>query len=206
MTSHDAAGEMRVSPVVLSGRWVRLEPLDELHREPLRRAADDARIWQHTVMVARGAAFDRWFDAALARRDAGTELPFAVRALADGDGELVGSTRYLDPVAHHRRLEIGSTWYHPRAWGSAINPECKYLLLAHAFEVMRANRVELCTDVRNVRSQAAIEKLGAVREGVLRSHMIVQEGRVRDSVLFSIIAAEWPATKATLEARLPHSI
>jgi N-acetyltransferase len=191
---------MTVLPVVLSGDGVRLEPLDEQHREPLRTAADDARIWQHTVVVARGEGFDRWFDAALAKRDSGTELPFAVRVLANHT--LVGSTRYLDPVPHHRRLEIGSTWYSPSVWGSHVNVACKYQLLSHAFEVLGANRVELCTDIRNERSQAAIAKLGAVREGVLRSHMVVQGGRVRDSVLFSIVATDWPQLKVRLEALL----
>ena len=191
---------MTVTPVVLSGHQVRLEPLDASHRDALRAAADDERIWRHTVAVARGDGFDRWFASAVARRDAGTEFPFVVRTLADD--RLVGSTRFLDPVPHHRRLEIGSTWYHPEVWGSKVNAACKYLLLSHAFEVLGANRVELCTDVQNQRSQAAIAKLGAVREGVLRSHMVVQGGRVRDSVLFSIVATDWSAVKRRLEDTL----
>src|SRR5262245_46989321 len=142
-----------------TGRWVRLEPLAESHRSALRAAADDERIWVHTLAVARGAEFDRWFDLALATRAAGQQYPFAV---LDPDGAALGSTSYLDPVPRHRRVEIGSTWYVPAAWGTKVNPECKLLLLAHAFDVLRLNRVSFCTDVRNVRSQAAIEKLGAV--------------------------------------------
>src|SRR5262245_60411153 len=185
---------------VLAGRWVQLEPLREEHRAELRAAADDERIWVHTLVAARGPEFDRWFDDALAQRTAGRQFPFAVRRLADET--LVGSTSYLDPVARHRRVEIGSTWYTPDAWGTQVNPECKLLLLAHVFDVLGMNRVSLCTDARNLRSQAAIEKLGAVREGILRSHMVTQGGRVRDSVLYSIVAEDWPAVKARLAARL----
>jgi RimJ/RimL family protein N-acetyltransferase len=185
---------------VLTGRWVRLEPLAEEHREPLRAAADDERIWVHTLTAARGPEFDRWFDYVLACHAAGRQVPFAVRRL--GDQALVGSTSYLDPVPEHCRVEIGSTWYAPAVWRTAVNPECKLLLLAHAFDVLGLNRVSLCTDVRNARSQAAIEKLGAVKEGVLRAHMITQGGRVRDSVMYSIVRDDWPRVKERLTARL----
>ncbi|MDB5312506.1 MAG: hypothetical protein JWO38_6708 [Gemmataceae bacterium] len=114
----------------------------------------------------------------------------------------MGSTSYLDPVPEHRRVEIGATWYRPDVWGTAVNPECKLLLLAYAFEALGLNRVAFVTDVRNERSQAAIAKLGAVREGVCRAHMVTRDGRVRDSVLFGIIAAEWSHAKAQLLARL----
>src|SRR5262249_15234858 len=146
----------------LTGRWVRLEPLEERHRDALRAAADDERIWAHTLVDARGPEFDRWFDDALAGRSAARQYPFAVRELAGGG--LVGSTSYLDPAPRHRRVEIGSTWYSPDAWGTQVNPECKLLLLAHAFDALGMNRVSFCTDARNSRSQAAIEKLGAVKE------------------------------------------
>src|SRR5262245_61509143 len=173
---------------VLTGRWVQLEPLGEGHREALRAAADDERIWVHTLLVARGPEFDRWFSDALANRSAGHQLPFAVRRIADQ--VIVGGTSYLDPVPRHRRVEIGSTWYTPAVWAMQVNPECKLLLLAHAFDVLGMNRVSLCTDVRNTRSQAAIERLGAVKEGVLRAHMVTQGGRIRDSVQYSIVRAE----------------
>src|SRR5438034_5406263 len=118
----------------LSGRWVALEPLAEAHREPLRRAADDERIWTTTIVRADGDAFDAWFEAALAERATGRRIPFAVRKLADRS--CVGSTSYLDIAPHHRRIEIGATWYRSESWGTVVNPECKLLLLAHAFDVM----------------------------------------------------------------------
>ena len=185
---------------VLTDRWVQLEPLGDQHRDALRAAADDPRIWIHTLMVARGPEFDCWFDNVLAHRATGRQYPFAVRRRADQ--AIVGSTSYLDPELWHRRVEIGSTWYTPEVWGTRVNAECKLLLLAHAFDVLGMNRVSLCTDARNARSQAAIEKLGAVKEGVLRSHMVTQGGRIRDSVLYSIVIEEWPAVKARLAARL----
>jgi N-acetyltransferase len=194
---------MRFDLSALSGRWVRLEPLAEQHREGLRTAADDERIWVHTLTVVRGAGFDPWFDETLAERATGNKVPFGVRRVADG--QLVGSTSFLDINLRHKRIEIGSTWYHPSAWGTAVNPECKLLLLTHAFEVLAVNRVALVTDVRNERSQSAIAKLGAVREGVCRSHMVTQGGRARDSVLFSIIAPEWPQVRSGLLARLADS-
>jgi N-acetyltransferase len=184
----------------LTGRWVQLEPLVEAHREPLRNAADDERIWRFTTMIVRGPEFDRFFDEALAAQAAGTRIPFAVRRLTDA--ALVGSTSYLDVMPRNKRVEIGWTWYRPDVWATVVNPECKLLLLTNAFEVLGVNRVSLVTDRLNERSQAAIAKLGAVREGVLRSHMVVQGGRVRDSVIFSIIAAEWPAVKEKLAARV----
>jgi RimJ/RimL family protein N-acetyltransferase len=187
--------------VPLNGRWVRLVPLDESHREPLRQAAADDRIWELTLTRASGPGFDPWFDEALAEMRAGRRLPFAVGRAADG--RWVGSTSYLDLAPRHRRVEVGSTWYQPDAWGTAVNPECKLLLLGYAFDVVGVNRVALVTDELNARSQTAIAKLGAVREGVLRSHMVSQGGRVRDSVMFSIVAAEWPAVRAGLVARLP---
>jgi RimJ/RimL family protein N-acetyltransferase len=191
---------MRLDGTPLTGHHVRLEPLAEEHREGLRFAADDERIWVHTLTNAQGAGFDPWFDGTLAEGAAGTQIPFTVRLLADD--RLLGSTSYLDIELKHKRIEIGATWYHPSAWATAVNPECKLLLLAHAFEVLGVNRVALITDARNERSQAAIAKLGAVREGVLRSHKIAQGGRVRDTVVFSIIAAEWPAVREGLWKRL----
>ena len=184
----------------LTGRWVRLEPLAEAHREALRRAADDERIWTNTLVVGRGPGFDASFDDAFVQRDAGRQIPFAVRLLTDD--RLIGSTSYLDVNPRHKRVEIGSTWYEPAVWGTAVNPECKLLLLAHAFEVLGVNRVALVTDLRNEHSQAAIAKLGAVREGVLRAHMVTQGERVRDSVVFSIVVAEWPRVKERLTGRL----
>jgi RimJ/RimL family protein N-acetyltransferase len=184
----------------LSGRWIRLEPLADEHREALRIAADDESIWAVNISAGHGPHFDAWFAEALSERDAGRRIPFAVRRLADD--QIVGSTSFLDIQPRHKRIEIGATWYVPAAWSTAVNPECKLLLLEHAFDVLRLNRVALVTDKLNTRSQAAIAKLGATREGVLHWHMIAQAGRVRDSVLFSIIAPAWPRVRDGLLARL----
>ncbi len=184
----------------LIARPVRLEPLTEDHRAGLARAADQAQIWEHMPMRASGDGFEAWFDQALELALAGREAVWAVRTSADG--ELVGSTRYLAIEPAHRRLEIGHTWYSPRVWASQVNPACKLALLRYAFESLGCNRVELKTDNRNLRSQAAIAKLGAVREGVFRAHMVRRDGSQRDSVYFSIVRDEWPAVRDRLAVRL----
>jgi RimJ/RimL family protein N-acetyltransferase len=152
----------------------------------------------------RGDRFDAWYDGMLKEHQAQERIAFSVRLVADG--RLVGSTSYLDVHEKHKRIEIGSTWYTPDQWQTATNPECKLLLLRHAFEVYGMNRVSLVTDLRNERSQAAIAKLGAQREGILRSHMITRGGRIRDSVVFSILSSQWPSVKARMEARLAHQL
>src|SRR5262245_14550589 len=129
---------MKYEVITLTGRVVRLEPLSEAHRDGLSRAADDERIWRHTLTAAHGGGFDAWFDEARARQAAGAHLPFAVRRLADG--ELIGGTSYLDVQPHHKRVEIGSTWYVPAEWGTGVKPECKDLLLAYACEVRSVTR------------------------------------------------------------------
>jgi len=182
---------------VLANDFVRLEPMREEHRVPLRVAADDARIWKVTLVDGRGEGFDSWFNDALAPV---VRVPFAVRRLSDG--VLVGSTSFLDPVPKHKRVEIGNTWYHPDTWGTVVNPACKLLLMTHAFEVWGMNRVQYCTDLLNDRSRAAIAKLGATQEGVLRSHMVTHTGRIRDTVLFAIARPEWLGVKKQLLARL----
>jgi RimJ/RimL family protein N-acetyltransferase len=184
----------------LAGKWVRLEPLTEAHREPLRAASDDDRVWQFMYTDGRGAAFDAPFDEALAACAAGRHAPYAVRLLATG--ELIGRTGYIDPVPLHKRVEIGGTWYRPDHWAGPVNPECKLLLMAHAFDTLGYNRVQLITDLLNTRSQAAIAKLGATREGVLRAHAITRGGRIRDTVVFGITATDWPRVKERLLARL----
>ena len=126
---------MRLVAPVLTGKWVQLEPITSGHRDGLRTAADDDRIWQFTLVVARGPEFDTWFDDVLTQQNAGRQLPFAVRRLADE--QLVGSTSFLEPNLRHRRIEIGSTWYSPNVWGAQVNPESKLLLLAHAFEASK---------------------------------------------------------------------
>lgn len=191
---------MKLEIPQLIRKVVRLEPFLPVHREPLRVVANDNRIWQHTLTRASGPGFDDWFDDAVTEWEAGRRAPYVV--CRNSDGAVIGSTSYLDIQLRHRRIEIGATWYHPDFWKTAVNAECKLLLLRHAFETLKVNRVALVTDAQNLRSQAAIAKLGAVREGVLRSHMLTQNDRIRDSVFFSIIASEWPQVRDNLEARL----
>ncbi len=183
----------------LTGRFVQLEPLAEAHREGLRAAAADPGIWSFTTVQATGAGFDPWFDWSRQMHDSGAHVAFCVRRLADN--ALVGTSSFLAIVPEHKRVEIGGTWYARDAQASPVNPECKLLLLGHAFEA-GANRVELKTDARNARSRAAIAKLGAKEEGVFRAHMVVRDGHIRDTVYFSVIRSEWPAVRAGLEARL----
>jgi len=190
-----------IAPVTLTGRHVQLEPLEEKHRETLRPAAQDPKIWTFTAS-ALGSAFDPWFDNALRQAAAGHELPFIARLL--GDDKVVGSTRYLGIEARHKRVEIGSTWYVRDVWASAVNPECKLLLMRHVFETLKWHRVEFKTDARNQRSRDAIARLGALQEGIFRRHMIMADGHIRDSVYFSVVDTDWPTVKAGLEKRLRH--
>ena len=185
--------------VTLDGRFVRLEPLEERHRELVRPAAQHPEIFTVTTS-ALGPLFDPYIDNALKRSASGPELAFVVWHKAMD--RPVGMTRYLNIEEPHRKLEIGSTWYEPSVWAGAVNPECKLLLMRHAFERLGFNRVEYKTDLRNARSRAAILKLGAKQEGILRKHMIMADGHVRDSVFFSIVDTDWPAVKAGLEKRL----
>ena len=191
---------MTMNVPTLTGRVVRLEALHERHRELLRPMAQDARIWTATLTHAMGPEFDVWFDSTLAEKAAGTRVPFAVVRLTDD--AVIGSSSYLDIALAHKRVEIGATWYHPSVWATAVNPDAKLLLLSHAFDVLGCNRVSLVTDALNHRSQAAIAKLGAQREGVLRSHMVVHDGRIRDTVVFSIVRSEWPGVRDRLLARV----
>lgn len=185
----------------LQGRHVRLEPLAEHHADGLLTVGCDASLWTY---LPRGPFIDRadveqWIATAIAARSRGEVIPFAIVEAAGG---VIGSTRYQDIRPHDRVIEIGYTWIGAAWQRTAINTECKLLLPAHAFERFGAGRVQLKTDARNVRSQTAIARLGAVREGVLRRHMRTRDDYIRDTVMFSIIAEEWPTVRARLEARL----
>jgi RimJ/RimL family protein N-acetyltransferase len=146
------------------------------------------------------ADFRRFVKDLLAREQKGTDLPFAVIHLASG--RVAGSTRYLNIIPNDRGLEVGGTWYGLDFQRTAVNTECKYLLLTHAFEVLKCIRVQIKTDALNLRSQAAIERIGAVKEGVLRNHMILPDGRIRHSVFYSILDSEWDGVKKRLEEML----
>jgi RimJ/RimL family protein N-acetyltransferase len=191
---------VEIAAIPLECAGVGLEPLAEAHREGLRVVAQAPAIWAHMPSPALDDAFDGWFDGALAISRTAGEKTWAVRMLSDG--ALVGSTRYLNIVAEHRRVEIGHTWYAPAVWATHVNPACKLALLDYGFETLGLNRVELKTDNRNLRSQAAIAKLGAMREGVFRSHMVRADGSLRDTVYFAIVRDEWPVVRDRLKARL----
>jgi len=191
---------MQAQPVTLEGRHARLEPLAALHAPDLLLAAQDDELWRYMPIERPRTHVDleRMIAEALAAQERGSELAFAI--LDQQSGRAIGSTRYLDLRLAHRGLEIGWTWITPAHQRSAINTECKLLLLAHAFETLGCLRVQLKTDLRNLRSQAAIERLGAKKEGVLRKHYVVWDGYVRDTVMYSITDAEWPEVKRRLSA------
>ena len=197
---------MDIHPITQMGRVVRLEPLSGAHVPDLTIAGADESIWRYMVYGGVGgqAQMREWVREILSRQARGTDLPFAVIHL--GSGRAIGSTRYLDIQPQHRGLEIGGTWYGVAYQRSAVNTECKYLLLRHAFEVLGCLRVQLKTDLRNERSQRAIERIGAVREGVLRNHMLLPDGHVRSSVYYSLLNLEWPAVKAKLEEKLGYRL
>jgi RimJ/RimL family protein N-acetyltransferase len=188
--------------VVLSGQTVRVEPLEQRHAADLLAAAADPEIWLYMPAPQPRCLGDVEALVAAALHDAanGEQVPFAI--IDRHSGQAVGSTRYLEIRPADRALEIGWTWYAREAQRTAANTECKYLLLRHAFEDLGALRMQFKTDARNLRSQRAIERLGAVREGVLRKQRILHDGFVRDAVYYSIIDAEWPTVKRGLEAML----
>jgi RimJ/RimL family protein N-acetyltransferase len=189
-------------PVVLTGDWVRLEPLKREHTAGLFAAGQDDEIWRYLPVPRQSAPTqtEHWIAEALAAVQQGLEIPFTIFNLESG--RIVGSTRYTDIQPSHRGLEIGWTWLSPTAQRTGINSECKLLLLTHAFEVLGAERVCLKTDLRNTRSQAAIERIGAKREGVLRRHRLCWDGHWRDTVYFSMIRDEWPAVREALRTRI----
>ena len=184
----------------LDGRFVRLEPYADTLREDVRRALDcDAEAWQLFSRSGQAEHFDAWWSDFTRDMVAGRWIAYAIRDRRSGD--VVGTSSFLHIRPERQTVEIGATFLHSGARSTAVNPEAKLLMLRHAFE-HGARRVELLTDARNVRSQAAIAKLGAVREGVLRRDRITWTGHVRDSVLFSITDLDWPAVRQGLEARL----
>ena len=194
---------MEISPVVLEGQHVRLEPLSSAHQESLITAARDGELWNSTVTIVPSRdTIAAYIAAALNDQDQGRALPFVI--IQKSSGQVVGSTRYFHIERDHRRVEIGYTWLAASAQRTPVNTEAKLLLLTHAFEDWRCIRVEFVTDFLNQQSRTAILRLGAKQEGVLRNHMIMPSGRYRDSVCFSIIEAEWPEVKARLKARLMH--
>jgi RimJ/RimL family protein N-acetyltransferase len=189
-------------PVVLAGRHVRLEPLERRHLPALLEAARDPATFQYFVTPPLGeeSEMTKWMDQILKGQAAGTDVGWATVRISDG--RVVGATTYLDIRRANRGLEIGNTWIAPEAQRTAVNTEAKYLQLRHAFEDLGAWRVQLKTDERNARSRAAIARLGASFEGILRKYQVRYDGFIRNTAMFGIIAEEWPAVKAGLEAKL----
>jgi N-acetyltransferase len=190
---------MEIKTVNLQGKFVRLEPLSESHIPGLTEIGAGQDFWGFMLYgdIKSEADMRKWVLDILERGKKGGDLPFAVIHLASG--RVAGATRYLNITPHDRGLEIGGTWYGTEFQRTAVNTECKYLLLKHAFEGLKCIRVQLKTDSLNERSQKAIERIGGVREGVLRNHMILPDGRIRHSVYYSIIDSEWGDVKKRLE-------
>ena len=195
---------IEVRPVLLEGGGIRLEPLGDEHHEGLEAAAADGRLWElwYTTVPPPGG-MRSYVAAALQGQQDGHMLPWVVRDLASGS--IVGSTRYHDIIAAVDRVEIGWTWYSASRHRTHINTTCKLMLLAHAFDSLGCKVVGLRTDNFNFRSQRAIEALGAKKDGVIRHHWARRDGTVRDSVLYSILATEWPDVRRHLELRLSRN-
>ena len=193
---------MEVKPVVLTGNHVRLEPMSEEHTVALAEIGVGQPFWHFMLYGDMNSTDDmrNWVQDILSRATKGTDLPFVVTHLVSG--RVAGATRYLNIVPRDRGLEIGGTWYGHEFQRTSVNTECKYLLLRHAFETLGCIRVQLKTDLRNERSQRAIERIGAVKEGVLRNHMILPDGYYRHSVFYSILDTEWLEVKRRLEGML----
>lgn len=188
----------------LEGNAVKLIPMEVTHIDDLWEAAKSEKIWDFTYSKIKSLeAMQKMVLTALDDREKGISYPFVVVELQSN--RIVGSTRFLDVLPLHKTAEIGWTWYNPSVWRTIINTECKYLLLQHAFENWNLNRIQLKTDSRNLRSQKAIERIGAKKEGVLRKERIIEDGYIRDTVYYSILNEEWPEVKKGLLSKLQQS-
>lgn len=189
-----------LQPVTLRGKHAMLEPLALAHADEAAEAVRDGELWKlWYTSIPAPEKMRQEIERRVGLQEKGTMLPFAVR---DADGRFAGMTTYMNVDAANHRLEIGSTWYRRSVQRSALNTECKRMLLAHAFETLDCIAVEFRTHWFNLQSRAAIARLGAKQDGVLRSHQRLPDGSLRDTVVFSIIASEWPAVKAHLDFQL----
>ena len=190
-----------LEPVTLRGTYARLEPLSPAHHDALVEAVQDGELWKlwYTSIAPKPEDMTKEIERRLGLLAAGTMLPFTV---FDADGRISGMTTYLHVDAVNRRVEIGSTWYAKRVQRSALNTQCKRLLLAHAFEKLDCIAVEFRTHFFNHQSRRAIERLGAKQDGILRNHQIAPNGTLRDTVVYSILPGEWPTVKAHLTYQL----
>lgn len=189
---------MVLQSIDLIGTRARLTPLTMEHAEGLYIASQSPEIWTYLPDRINSLQDTRTFiEEALADKQVGTEMPFAV--IDQESGAVVGSTRLMNIAINNRSLEIGWTWYDRSVWRTRINTECKYLLLCYCFETLQTVRVQFIADIRNERSNRAIRRIGASHEGVLRRNRILNDGYIRDANVYSIIAEEWPDVKANLE-------
>ncbi|VEB37076.1 GNAT family acetyltransferase [Legionella sainthelensi] len=188
----------------LRGETIQLEPLTLNHYEFLRYPANDVRIWNYMPCRADSDFYDCWFQDCLQQQAARTKLTYVIRRLKDN--ELIGSRAYYEIELQHKKLEVGYGWLTPSTWGMHYNHESLLLLFKNAFEEWHINRVQIATDPCNIKNYNTLKKLGAVQEGILRQHMTHHNGRVTDTVLFSILAEEWPEMKKRLESRLIHAV
>ncbi len=190
---------MEVKPIILKGKYVLLEPMMETHVPALAEIGVGQPFWDFMVYGRMETADDmrKWVQDIQTRAGRGSDVPFV--AIHIDSGRVAGASRYMNIMPNDRGLEIGGTWYGPDYQRTVVNTECKYLLLQHAFEKLGCIRVQLKTDLRNERSQKAIERIGAVKEGVLRNHMILPDGYHRHSVYYSILDTEWTDVKKRLE-------
>lgn len=184
----------------LKGRYVYLEKLDWKHKEILRSIAKDKRIWEFNLLLLveeeYDTEFDQYFSTAMNNEEIGGQQAFVI--YRTDNNEIIGMTRYANIDPKNKRLEIGYTWYIPSVWGKVYNKECKLLLLQYVFEGLHYNRAQLNVAGQNIRSQKAVEKIGGVKEGVLRKHGYRNDGSLKDTVIFSIIDDEWPLKKENL--------
>ncbi|WP_438318648.1 GNAT family N-acetyltransferase [Sporosarcina sp. FA9] len=187
--------------ILLTGKQVTLRVMTEDDANCLYNVAQDERIWMHMLnRMETQKDMETYIYAALNAKEQGNEYPFVI--IHNETNKIIGSTRFMDINLAHKRLEIGNTWLNPEFWRTPINTECKYLLFTHCFEELKLNRVQLKTDHENTRSQQAIERIGAKKEGVLRNHMIRVNGTIRHTVMFSVIKEEWAVVKKNLEVVL----
>lgn len=187
--------------IILENEIVKLRPVQIDDVEAITAAANDERIWEHmSVTLLTKEAVQIYIENAIKEREKGISYMFAI--IDKKTDEIVGCTSFLDISFPHKRLEIGATWYNPRVWRSAINTNCKFLLFQYCFEILKLNRIQIKTGHENYRSQKAIERIGAVKEGVLRNHMIRKEGIIRHTVMYSVILEDWEKLKTMFIDRL----
>lgn len=180
--------------IIVENDIVKLRPVQMSDIEAIANAANDERIWEHmSVTLLTQEAVENYIENAIKEREKGISYMFAV--IEKKTDNIVGCTSFLDISFPHKRLEIGATWYNPTVWRSAINTNCKFLLFQYCFEVLNLNRIQIKTGHENYRSQKAIERIGAIKEGVLRNHMIRKEGTIRHTIMYSVIVEDWEKLK-----------